>query len=264
MKILLSLAAVLVFFAVVFCQNESSIKSNGKPDVPTDAELSGLKSKVKKVVTEEAELKKKSGRFIESARKPEQTLEFDESGYLTQRIEYGIGEKNTYQFVDGDKTVKFSLFDSPYQTTEVITAVAPDDGKPKKPWDPRYDHRYVYKFDEKGRVTEEITFMGNGEYWQREVYHYNERGLRIKTEYFGNQNKPDWAEIYSVDENGVVLEMTSDSFGEEKTTTVYSDYKSDSKGNWTQRTESDVVIKKGKRIVTPTKKVYRTITYYRN
>lgn len=268
-QICISLSILLLFTFTANCQSKIADPkvTASNPQKPLDIVLEGFKGKVKTVTIEEAELVKKAEKFVELKRKMKEVIEFNESGFLKEKIDYERGSKDTFQFIDGYKTIKASYFqrpDSEDSCRTSITALAIDQSNEST--DSRYNTRFKYKFDEAGRVKEEIIYLSSGDLWLREVFSHDSKGLRNKIARFeGNGNKP-YEQIFTFDSNGNEIEMKYDypEPDEEDAIFAYSDYQFDTNGNWTKRTKSKVTIKKGKRIVTPMSVVYRTITYYEN
>jgi hypothetical protein len=65
-------------------------------------------------------------------------------------------ESVIYSRIDGDKVSVYKEVKNPNK----ITADAPN-GKPKKPFDPRYDYKFKYKYDRNGNVSEEAWYQSN-------------------------------------------------------------------------------------------------------
>jgi methionine-rich copper-binding protein CopC len=275
-QIFISISIILLLTFTINCQSKIAEQkattanpeaTTSNPKVPLDTVLNGFKGKVKTVTIEEAKIVKKAGKFVELKRRTQEKADYDENGYLKEKIDYEDSSKNTYQFIGGDKTIKVSFFDPPNVGNSPVTSIrALATDQSDKPTDPRFNTRFKYEFDEAGRVKEEIIYLSNGDLWLREVFSYDSKGLRNKIARFeGNGNKP-YEQIFTFDSNGNEIEMKYDypEPDEEDAIFAYSDYQFDTNGNWTKRTKSEVTIKKGKRIVTSMSVAYRTITYYEN
>ncbi len=129
-----------------------------------DRETDGFKGLVKSVLTERANLKKTSGKLVESNRRPESESTYDKSGnHLTWKdYDYTTGnlfDSVIYSRVDGDKVSIFEEVENPNKITQIISA--PSD-KSTKPSDTRYSYKFKYKYDRDGNVSEEAWYQSNG------------------------------------------------------------------------------------------------------
>ena len=130
-----------------------------------------------------------------------------------------------------------------------------------KKMDPRYQHRFEYKYDDKKRLTEKTEFLSNGEVVYRSVYKYE--GDQKETLLYADGNSPPQRSVYTLDDKGNEIEHTVFAHDGSIRTKLSHAYEFDSKGNWikrtTSRTENDERLR---RFMPPTSVHIRTITYY--
>jgi len=125
--------------------------------------------------------------------------------------------------------------------------------------DPRYDHRFEFKYDEKKRLTEETDFLSNGDLLQRHVYKYE--GNQKEESVYSANGSLSRRSLYVFDDKGNVIEGTD--FlpdGSVSAKRSYT-YEFDSKGNWTKQTISWNVVSERLRQMQPNVHL-RTIAYY--
>lgn len=245
-----TIALILLFSFYALGQNRKS-----------DRETDGLKGLVKAVFTERTDLKKTSGKLTESKRRPESEYSYDKIGNrLTwKNYDYSSGhlfESVIYSRIDGDKVSIYEEVENPNK----ITAVAPN-GKPQKPFDPRYDYKFKYQYDRNGNVSEEAWYQSNGELWLRYVYNFKEN-QREELVYSadGSLNQK---YIYTLDGKGNEIEMlvydAESNKLEGKETYKYLEL--DAKGNWTKRITSEAD-EETNFVLKPREALYRKITYF--
>lgn len=227
----------------------------------SDRDFAGLKGNVKSVLVERTDAKLKAGTIVESNRRKHESSIFHTDGSSLTRTHFHwdtgeIFETNTYLRIDGDKVVKSEM--GPGAITATITAAPPPDAKP---FDPRYDFKFKYKYDDLGRIVEEAWWHSNGELWMRYTYEYapGERRELVYDE-DGELNQK---YVYKLDPKGNEVEMTSYDAesgqidGKEKYTYVNFDRQ----GNWTKRMEYEANAETGMKFRLREAK-YRTITNY--
>jgi hypothetical protein len=103
-----------------------------------------------------------------------------------------------------------------------------------KEMDPRYQHRFEYKYDEKKRLIEEIDFLSNGEIVQRHVYKYE--GNRKEELLYLENSSLAWRDLYILDDKGNKIEDTDFERDGSVSSKISYTYNFDSHGNWTKRT----------------------------
>lgn len=229
----------------------------------TDREFEGLKGKVKSVLTERADAKTKSGKVVETKRRKVSDLLYDSDGgtSVLKNYDWNSGElsdTDTYLQIDGDKAFKTEM--GPAAITGTF-AEQPPDAKASKPWDPRYDYRFKYKYDNRGRIVESTMWQGDGDLWLRYRYEYAEgerRELVYDAEGALNQKY-----IYKLDAKGNEIELitydaaTGKIEGKEK----YEYLGFDAQGNWTKRIEYEADSDSGFKFKLREVK-YRRLIYY--
>jgi hypothetical protein len=128
--------------------------------------------------------------------------------------------------------------------------------------DPRYDHRFEFKYDEKKRLIEKTEFFSNDDIMQRRVYKYDANQKEELV--YSADGSLILRNLYELDDKGNALEQTSFAAdGSVNSKTTYT-YEFDSNGNWTRQTISRDVISESLRkhpIPAPSAGL-RTITYY--
>lgn len=227
----------------------------------SDREFEGLKGKVKSVLTERAKGTMKAGKMVETKRRKVRHVLFHPNGNssVVKDFQWDTGElfeTNTYILIDGDKATKIEM--GPGSVTAFIEQVP--DGKPAKPWDPRYDYKLKYKYDDRDRIAEEAWWQSNGELWLRYVYVYAE-GERRELVY-DKDGALNQKYIYKLDTRGNEIEMityatTGKIEGKEK----YEYSRFDPQGNWTERVEYEADRNSGFKFKLREVK-YRTLIYY--
>ena len=228
----------------------------------SDREFEGLKGKVKSVLTETADATLKSGKVVEANRRKNEYLEFRLDGGDDKTIYYTwdsglVRETTTYITVDGDKASISKL--GPSAITGSINGSI--NGKPSKPRDPRYGFKLKYKYDDKGRISEEAWWANDGDLWLRYLYEYA-NGVRHET-VFDEDGKLNQKYDYKLDAKGNDVEMIA---YDVKTGKVhwkerYEYVSFDSHHNWTKRVEFES--KSGSDSKFKVSEVeYRTLTYY--
>jgi antitoxin component YwqK of YwqJK toxin-antitoxin module len=212
----------------------------------SDALDEGLHGRVKSVVIETEQERQRDN--------------YNEQGNLVRSEWYdengNVSTIKVYGYLNGSRvsTVKDITPDSDPLTVKV----EPSPGR--KPGDPRFVYRSEYKYDEKKRLTEELTFLNDGELWLRTVYRYN-RNQKERLDYT-EDGRVGQRVAYKLDDKGNPLEETVFNIeGRARYKTSYT-YELDSNGNWTRRTAKRVEINSGRELPLPTAVESRTITYY--
>jgi hypothetical protein len=229
----------------------------------SDREFEGLKGGVKSVLTERADANMKAGKLVESKRRKHEHMTFEPNGNssVLKHFQWDTGElfeTRTFIQIDGDKATNIEI--GPGSITGTLTEQPPD-AKPAKPWDPRYDYKFKYKYDNSGRIVEETMWQGDGDPWLRYLYEYlpgERRELVFDKDGVLNQKY-----IYKLDAKGNETEMitydtiTGEIEGKEK----YTYPRFDRQGNWTKRIEYEADSDSGFKFKLREVK-YRTLTYF--
>ena len=129
-----------------------------------------------------------------------------------------------------------------------------------KPMDPRYRHRFEFKYDDKKRLIEQTRFLSNGVTLERYVYKYEGSQKEELVYLEGGASDLRYREI--LDDKGNVIEQTYvERNGSVSSKTSYT-YEFDSHGNWTKQTSYESAAGKAVRRPQPRIIRLRTITYY--
>ncbi len=230
----------------------------------SDVEFDGFNGRVKSV-TEESE-------WVVGLSDGEKTRQrqimaerlYDKHGNLKEYTNSRLF-KQVFSFIDGFKTYKHQELDT---TEEYGRPPAPAPfGRgdlSKNPSDPRFTVRFEYKYDSKGRVSEEIRYLSNGSLLIRDVRQYDPQGNDFETKsYFGEIMRRIERRYYDAKRNLILT--TSESPSQYRVTSTYvrrfGGYQLDAKGNWIQRTEITVETN-GDTLVEREIIRRRTISYY--
>ena len=212
----------------------------------SDATDEGLHGQVKTVVTESEQDRQRDA--------------YNEQGNLVRSEWYdengNISTIKVYGYLSGSRvsTVRDITLDSDPHTLKV----EPSPGR--KSVDPRFVYRSEYKYDEKKRLTEELTYLNDGELWLRTVYRYN-RNQKERLDYTEDGRVGQRVLSILDDKGNPVEETVFNVEGRARYKTSYT-YELDSNGNWTKRTAKRVEIDNNRQLPLPTAVVSRTITYY--
>lgn len=161
-----------------------------------------------------------------------------------------------YGYINGGRVSKISSTNRETDSLEVKVSPPPGTEEP----DPRFQYRCEYKYDDKKRLTEETTFLNNGELWLRTVYKYAPN-QKEQLDY-SEDGRLGQRVLYKLDAKGnEVQETVFNSEGKPRYKTSYA-YEFDLKGNWTRRTKKTVEIIDGRERPLPATVDTRTITYY--
>ena len=244
--------ALVVFCGIAAAQNRM-----------TDRESDGLKGNVKSVMTYDSDLETKNGKMVQTERKLNFSEDYDQSGNMTQSSLYVIGVRNIYKSVDGDKTSKRENFEVPGRRGGFFNA-APAREEKLVPRDNRYDDRFKFEYDPKGRIVEERRYGNEGSLNSRWTYRYDDKGNVVEEVAYDGRLVTD-RELSTFDSQGNVIERkfipVDTSKGDTETTHRFKDHKSDKQGNWIQRRQTTIYSKNGKTI--QLESIYfREITYF--
>jgi TonB family protein len=250
---------IFVFIAGLLCV--CSILAQAKK---SDREDAGLKGKVKTVFAQDARLSESGGQWIEDNRLPSYEETYDEQGNITKRLAYdyrgNLRDTTIYTAIDGQKTSKWESIHHDYDPPP---AMAPPSSGTPKPRDPRFDNRYVYKYDSRGNRTEETLYKSDGSQGNRNVTTFDDKGNKVKWEHYTAEGELNFSNTSKFDSKGNLIEVTYyHANGTISSKYSYADYVFDTNGNWTKRKTLKWTTKDGQSLFEPYQITYRTITYY--
>ncbi len=188
------------------------------------------------------------------------TDEYDKAGNLVKSTHHVSRGRSLYFIIDGDRVSKYEQFGEPLTVHTIAapagTAEAP--APPKQTGDPRYEHKYTYKLDNLGRIIEIVDHRNDGRLFETRKFTYDESG-RLATETAIRDGRPSHGDIFKYDANGNVIERGGVFYlfsGEKEVTPFrYSKIKLDAKGNWVERTVTQVDGAKAEVIAIETRKI---------
>jgi hypothetical protein len=229
----------------------------------TDREFNGLKGRVKSVYIEDADLEIVKGKPIVKNRQMQFDELYDENGNMTQSSMYYMGDRDIFSFIDGEKTSKSADFYSPTASKAVIAASVKNQSKPLET---RYDKKYQYEYDTKGRIIEERKYRNDGTLFLKSTYKYNDAGNPIEQILYSDE-KVSENYYYTYDSKGNLIELKFVPTGINGETDItihrFKDYKFDVQGNWTQRTQTTIYTDREGRKKENQSIYYRKIEYYK-
>jgi hypothetical protein len=224
----------------------------------SDRTFDRFKGRVKKIVTETAELKNESGNWIEGKPLPASTETFDEMGNLVRNETYWKGQPYAnyeYFFLEGARVVKVTNLGPRKEG-----GVGPG---PKATPDSRYTWKFVFKHDSKGNRTEELCYGSDTSLRTRTVYLYDDKGNRIEsTTYLPNVTHASRRTLSSYDDRGNVVDEIV-YIGTNIVVKHSYTYESDSSGNWIKRKRMARATRDGKPHFESHNVDYRSITYFK-
>lgn len=214
----------------------------------TDREFSGLKGDVKLVSESEQKLSPETGK-----EEPTTDTEYAKVGNELQKTNHFFGSRTIYFVLDGAKVSRSEKFaESKFKLESIATIVGSSDTAPTskekaKPsnvrkTDERFEYRYEYKYDARGRIVREIQYTNTGERDDDTEYVYDKVGhLAAETKKIPGQGT--FKDTYRYDSNGMLVENTAIFYTESGArqftlSYTYSDYKLDGNGNWIERKEA--------------------------
>lgn len=226
----------------------------------SDAEDEGLKGRAKTVFTESQDL---SGTWSVQKRKPSAMEYYNEQGNLTKRESYdymgNLSDVTVYGYLDGDRASHFKSIEHEYNPPPMMIAPAPGGEKPK--YDPRYSHKFKFKYDDRGRLVETVWNGNDGKLWLRYVYNY--KGNQKEELVYSADGSLNQKYLYTLDDKGNETDEVNYNIKDDSIRSKYSYvYEFDAKGNWIKRTTSEWAKKDGKESLEPAWITYRTLTYY--
>ena len=168
------------------------------------------------------------------------TNEYDQTGRLTRHSVYPgecgsdeIREDFTYS-PDGNKTTKYQEIlgenSSPLPPPAAPADEKKEDGPPKE----------VSKYDDAGRLVEEGMMLPSGKFRYKITYTYDAKGRLIETTGHDGDDRVSSRRVYtySGDERVPSVFVYYDRDGKIRLRTTYTDYKFNSKGDWTERKQT--------------------------
>lgn len=230
------------------------------PRVGSDAQDEGLRGRVKTVFTESQDL---SGTWTVQTRKPNSMDYYNERGNLTKRESYdykgNLREITAYGYLDGARVSDSESIQQEYNPPPIM--IGPPAGEATPKYDPRYSHKFTFKYDEKKRLTEKTWIGNDGKLWLRYVYKYT-GSQREELVYSadGSLNQR-YLSILDDKDNEVEETIFETRDGSIRSKHSYA-YEFDSQGNWTKRTTSKSVTKDRRSRYEPQYVYSRTIVYY--
>ncbi len=227
----------VIFFCLVVGLSLIGVQGQAKM---SDKDMNGVKGPVRSMREEYQTVRgiESKGEKPDYSRKTFQEVDFDESGGITT-IRYPDESELAFDIVDGFKAFHYVKKAKPPRFTVMRVQSEPLKKEEKlTPPDPRYEIRYVYEYDKKGRVKTEKEYDNTGKPFRTRSFEYDDNGnvsqMREETSVAIEKHK------YKYDRNGLLVEDLeernikgpgTDSTGRK----VYSDYKIDDHGNWVER-----------------------------
>ncbi|HKP37564.1 MAG TPA: hypothetical protein VJT71_11970 [Pyrinomonadaceae bacterium] len=231
----------------------------------SDRDSDELKGKVQKIVTENAKLTYESGKWVEEKRKMNSFVTYDAKGNRVKSEVYdyrgNLFQINEYSFIDGDRVVKTETIRYDYNPPPVL--VAPSANKEgSKSRDPRYTHKFKYKYDGKGNRTEEAWYSNDGSLWLRYVSIYDDKGNEVEWFRYTEDGKVNGRSVSSYDAQGNLVEKTwFTTDGRSISEKWKYSYEFDSQGNWIKRNSLKLVTSTESDF-RPYDITYRALTYF--
>jgi TonB family protein len=230
------------------------------PTNKTDREHDGFIGPVRTVRIEQSQSVDRSGEWVEDPRVLMQTVVYDSSGRLTERVFYkrdqGMWSRIVYDYDSAG-----SRSDIIYRALAGQSAQAPGSDQTQGLTEFRRLRR-TFKYDSSGNRTEEADYTKEGNLSQRTVYAYDANGfVKEMIEYASDGSvRSRYANKY--DERGRISEQRrDDSPGATARKERYA-YEFDSTGNWIKRIRTTTYpVAEGKRANEAREIIYRSITY---
>jgi hypothetical protein len=224
----------------------------------SDAEDENLRGRVKTVLEEMEGL---SGRMANQVRRPSHEAHYNEQGNLVKSVLYssaGLPSNITvYGYIDGARVSSSGSIR--YESSPAGIAVP---AAKERPRDPRYDLKYEYKYDDKGRLSEQLLYGNDGRLNSRRVY--KREGARLEElNYYDEEGRPGMRSLAMLDASGNESEQIYFDSPLKGWQSKYTHtYEFDARGNWVKRTTTKTSIVNGVSKEDSTYITYRTITYY--
>jgi hypothetical protein len=226
--------------------------------VGSDEGDNGLRGRVKTVLEESQDL---SGTWSVQTKKRDSFENYNEQGNLTRRESYdykgNLYDITVYGYIDGNRVSQWKTIQREYNPPPVMSP----SGAVIKKWDPRYQTRFEFKYDNQKRLIEHSWFHNNGERFLRYVYNYT--GNEVEKLVYSEDGSLNQRSVSLLDSKGNQIERTSFDPRDGAAGAKYSYvYEFDTNGNWTKRTTSKVITKDGRSQPEPLSVAFRTITYF--
>lgn len=279
MKQILTILLLLTVFSIpAFSQTTKPVDYSQKikeatpkplPQTPvlkqqtTDAQDDNLKGKVKSLIEERQGF---SGVEKPIGKRMSLIADYNEQGNYLRQVQfeyqgrpYGV---SVYGYIDGARASlsKDILYGDELYTTFPGGKKKPEE-KPKP--DSRYSYRYKYKYAN-GKLVEMQMIRNTGEKGMRYVYNYN--GNQREYLAYTDEDELNQKYLYTLDDKGNDIESiyfnirSAEPSINGKYRYKYESF--DRAGNWTKRTNSEIVTEDGKETERLIAMEYRTITYY--
>lgn len=227
----------------------------------SDAEEDNLKGKVKMIIKESKYLK---GAKAGSPAQRDVENYFNEAGNLTKSVFYddtsGMPFQITvYGYLDGNRVSNSNFVEDDVSPPLMAIQESPSAGKRR---DPRYDSKYVFKYDAAGKLIEKINYDNAGSIRTRLVY--GRKDNVIKETLYDEKGKVNTISHTRIDEKGNPLEDVyfASPVPGWNSVYVYKYEEFDKEGNWTKRTMTKSRTFQGTTREEWTTIENRTITYY--
>lgn len=245
--------------------------------VGTDRQREGLKGDVKTLVTEGAVLKGKPGKWTELRRGRSSTTLWDKQGYEIEFLMWA-SDRPFMKRVSKYNTTRNTRFETRYDLYKSDSSGVkgvPLDAKgnpmplppPPKTLEPDVViSEILYKFDNAGNLTENLTYEGQGSNKKltfREVYIWDTTGNLTEEQRFIGGEKLTSRYVRKYDTQGNEIESIIIE-GKKKITsrTKYSEYQFDSQGNWISRVNHEEYLNSIDMLIKNTTMTYRQFTYW--
>ena len=232
------------------------------PRAGSDAGDEGLRGPVKSV---RVEIRYESETPLTREEMQSWLTTYNEKGNILRTESYDFKNNlqaiTAYGYLDGHRVSAFKFIQRGYGPAPGIGAGIGRAGSfSNRKMDPRYQHRFEFKYDEKKRLTEKTDFMSNGDFLERRVYKYD--GNKKEELVYSGDGSLIRRYLYTLDDKGNEIEQTFfKDDGSPDWKNLYK-FEFDSNGNWTKRTVSRDIISDRLRKPIPRSVHLRTITYY--
>ncbi len=224
----------------------------------------GLKSTVKSVSTSSARLRNEYVKWVDEPRLMDSVVSYDSEGNRLKQDLYdyrgNLFQLSTYLIIDGDRAVKQEMKRYDYDPPLVALGSKPD----SKARDPRYSYLFKYKYDDRGRRTEQAWYSSDGSLWLRYISRYDEKGNEVEWFRYTADGKVNGRSrsTATYDSGGNEIEKTwfrPDGSLSEK---WEYEYELDTKKNWIKRGSKKWVTREGRSFFEPYEITYRQISYF--
>ena len=212
----------------------------------SDTKLMELRGQVKSLVSSSKSISGYAEWVLKDKTKYQTRYLFDREGNLTEEIHEGSSNtKYVYAKIDGYKTFKTIELKTPKSGGSRFTVFGSikkeepiEPGEKLTEPDKRFDFKYVYETDSRGRITFERQYENNGKLFRKRSCQYNEAGDLIKEIEEDNIAVMTYAFKYDAKKNVVEVNKIRDIKGAGSDSTeriIYTELRFDSAGNWIER-----------------------------